>query len=197
VGDQHDLAIAAVVITGAPAAGKTVLGAAVARRMRAALLDMDTLTAPLTAVVAELSGTDDLDSPRLAELTRSARYRSLFRTAVDVLSVGTPVVLVAPFTAERESVSAWDGARSWLGRGAVLVWVHVPGEELLRRLRGRDAARDRAKIADPAKFLREVALSAPVVDHIAVDGALPVEQQVEAVLTGRLTPGRVAGEPAG
>jgi predicted kinase len=182
---DEDPPVPAIVITGAPAAGKSVLGAAVARRLRAALLDMDTVTGPLTAVVAGLSGTDDLDSPELAGLTRAARYQSIIDTAAETLSIGTPVVLVAPFTAERRNAERWAALRGRLavaGGSARLVWVRLPAEEILRRMRTRGAARDREKLDHPERFFGGLALAAPAVEHIAVDGTLPLAEQVETAL---------------
>jgi predicted kinase len=182
---QEDPLVPAIVVTGAPAAGKSVLGAAVARQLGAALLDMDTVTGPLVAVVAELCGTDDLDSTRLAELTRSARYRTMLDTAAEILSIGTPVVLVAPFTAERRSVDRWQELSDRLaGAGGTprLVWVRLPAEEILRRMRTRDADRDRRKLDDPQRFLAGLTLAPPAAPHVAVDGALPLPDQVKAAL---------------
>ena len=188
--DHADPLVRAIVVTGAPAAGKSVLGAALARRLRAALLDLDTVTQPLVDVIAGLSGTDDLDSARLADLTRDARYRAVLDTAAEILSVGTPVVLVAPFTEERRSPARWDalsGRLAAAGGQPRLVWVRLPAEEILRRMRERGAARDRHKLDDPGRFLDGLALGSPAVPHLAVDGMLPVASQVEAALEA--TPG--------
>ena len=48
-----------------------------ARRLGAALIDQDTATAPLVAVVSELVGVSDLDDIRLAGPTRAARYETV------------------------------------------------------------------------------------------------------------------------
>jgi predicted kinase len=96
----------AVLLTGSPAAGKSTVGRALARRLRAALVDQDTATAPLVAVVADLVGVDDLDDRRLAGPTRGARYEAVTALAEDNLRIGTPVVLVAPFTSERRDLGA-------------------------------------------------------------------------------------------
>ena len=65
----------AVLLSGAPASGKSTLSHLVARKLRAAVIGQDIATAPLVEVVQRLVGIDDLDDPRLAGLTRDARYR--------------------------------------------------------------------------------------------------------------------------
>src|SRR3982751_5016128 len=87
----------AIVVCGAPGSGKSTVGALAARRMRAALLDLDTATASLTAVISSLHGSHDLDDPTLVSLTRGARYETLARLAEDNLRAGMNAVMVAPY----------------------------------------------------------------------------------------------------
>ncbi|WP_051581371.1 AAA family ATPase [Pseudonocardia acaciae] len=169
----------AVLISGPAASGKSTLGAALAARLGAALLDQDVLTGPLTSVVGALVGSDDLDDPVLAGPTRAARYEALLATAVDNLQIGRPVVAVAPFTAERSDPAAWAAVRDRLvaaGGSPVLVWLRLDPDELLRRLRSRGAARDRAKLADPTAFLATGVLTAPRTEHLELDASWPVER---------------------
>jgi predicted kinase len=164
-----------------------VLGAALSRRLGAALLDQDVLTGPLTAVVAGLVGAapGDLDDPRVRAATREATYDALVGTARDCLSADVPVVLVAPFTAERSGAAAWSRLTGRLGApgGVALVWMNCPPHELARRLAARGAARDQRKLADITAFLASGALDPPAVPHIAVNALEPVERQVRAVLS--------------
>ncbi len=172
------------VVAGAPGAGKSVLGAALAGRLRAALLDQDVLTGPLTGVVAELVGAapGDLDDPRVRAATRDATYEALLGVATDCLCADVPVVLVAPFTAERSNVDAWRRLDDRLGSGALLVWATAPAGELVRRLAHRDAPRDRRKLDDVEAFLTSGALDPPVAPHVAVDTTLTLVDQVDLVL---------------
>jgi predicted kinase len=170
----------AYVVAGAAAAGKSVLGAAVARHVRAALLDQDVLTGPLTAVVAGLVGAPpgDLDDPRVRAATRTATYQALVATAAGCLAAGVPVVLVAPFTAERADPGAWARLVGALGAPAVLVWATCPPDELRRRMAARGAARDLRKLADFPRYLASPALAPPVVPHRTVDTTLALADQV-------------------
>jgi predicted kinase len=174
--------LAAVLIGGPPATGKSTLAAALAPRLAAALLDLDVATGPLTRVVSGLAGVADLDDPALAGLTRAARYGTLLGLAAANLQAGRPVVLVAPFTAERAQPAAWAAVAGRLAVPPVLVWLHLPPGELIRRLTRRALGRDESKIADPAAFLAGLDLGPPAVPHLAVDAALPVGAQVDAVL---------------
>jgi predicted kinase len=174
----------AVLIGGAPATGKSTLATALAPRLRAAVLDLDVATGPLTEVVSRLAGPADLADPRLAELTRAPRYDTLFALAADILRAGLPVVLVAPFTAER-SPAGWDAMAHRLSAHAAtltLVWLRLPDDRLIARLRRRDAARDIDKIQRPDAFLSTVDRTPPTVPHLALDASRPVAELVRRVL---------------
>jgi predicted kinase len=176
-----------LLVSGPPASGKTALGRALAARLGAALLDLDVATAPLAAVVADLVGQSDLDAAELAGTTRAARYETLFALAEDNLRVGCPVVLVAPFTTERQESKAWTRIADRLtaaGGTPTLVWLRAGRELLLERLRSRGAARDLGKLADPAGFLDRIPLVPPEVAHVAVDAAAGTGEQCAVVLAG-------------
>jgi len=178
----------AVVVSGPPAAGKSALGAGVAARLHAALLDQDIVTGPLTRVVAELVGAapGDLDDPRVREPTRKATYDALAATAAACLAAGTPTVLVAPFTAERGSPAAWQALVNHLGApaGTLLVWAACPPDELIRRMRARDSPRDQRKLKNVEAYLASPALVPPAVPHVVVDTTRPLDEQVAIVLQG-------------
>ena len=133
-------------------------------------------------MVSELAGVRDLDDPVLAGLTRAARYDTLLDLAAANLRAGRPVVLVAPFTAERAQPSAWAAAADRLAAVPAMVWLHLPPEELVRRLSLRSLARDETKIADPAAFLTGLDLGPPSVPHLALDASRPTGVLVQAVL---------------
>lgn len=175
----------ALLVSGPPASGKTTLAREVARRTGACLLDLDVVTGALTESIGKLLGSNDLDSPAFAGDLRGARYECLLAAAEDNLRIGTPVVLVAPFTAERTSLEAWETVRDRLiaaGGRPSLVWLRVAPEELVRRLRHRGAERDAAKLADPDSFLVTHSVAAPVADHVAVDAVDNVSDQVARIL---------------
>ena len=168
--------VPAVLVAGPPGAGKSTVGGDLAGRLHAALLDLDPATAALVAVVAGLLGTADLDDPRLAARTRGPRYETLLALATDNLRAGTPVVLVAPFTAERRDPRAWADVSARLrsaGGEPLLLWLRLDAAGVAARLRSRGAGRDLAKAADPAAVVAGLDLDPPAVPHVMVDAALP------------------------
>lgn len=156
-----------------------------AHRLGAALVDQDTATAPLVSVVADLVGVHDLDDARLAGPTRRARYETVTALAEDSLRVGTPVVLVAPFTDERRDRAAWaalDRRLRAAGGSPLLVWLRLRPATVVQRLRDRGASRDLAKLTDPAAFMAGLDVAEPASSHLAVDGESPTDEVVRAVL---------------
>ena len=92
-------------------------------------------------------------------MTREACYETLVGLAVGNLRAGRSVVLVAPFSTERADPSAWATTTRLLEAEPTLVWLHLPPDELVRRLTRRAEARDENKIRDPASFLTALDLA--------------------------------------
>jgi predicted kinase len=183
----HGPAPCAVLICGAPGSGKSTVGAVMARRLRAALLDLDTATSSLTAVVIALQGTDDLDDPALGALTRDARYETITRLAEDNLAAGVSVVMVAPFTAERRDPVAWEALRGRMdkvGASTTMVWLRISSDEVLGRVEQRGASRDLAKLR--GDWPAGLDLRPPAVPHIEVDALLSPSTIAETVLASLL-----------
>ena len=173
----------AVVVCGAPGSGKSTVGALIAHGLGAALLDLDTATASLTAVLSTLHGTDDLDDPELARLTRAARYETITCLAEDNLAAGISAVLVAPFTVERRDPHAWEALRRRLdqvGASATMVWMRISSEDVLSRVEERGAGRDLAKLR--GDWPAGLDLDPPAVPHIEVDARVSPALVVESVL---------------
>jgi predicted kinase len=174
-----------VLLTGPPASGKSTVGRALARHLCAALVDQDTATAPLTAVVADLVGVHDLNDHRLAGPTRAARYETVTALAEDNLRAGNPVVLVAPFSAERRDPRVWDALAGRLraaGGIPLLVWLRLDATTVVHRLRARGEDRDVAKLADVTAFTTALYIAEPAVPHVAVDATGSTEDVVRDVL---------------
>jgi predicted kinase len=182
-----------VVITGAPATGKSTLGRRVARRLHAALIDQDVATQPLVEVIQRLVGSNDLDDEQLARETRDARYEAIAALAVDNLSAGIPVVLIAPYTSERADEQSWtDLAVRFVRAGGtpLLVWLSLEPTRILGRLQARGAVRDRAKVAAGSAYLAQLtrAASQPSAPHLALPAREAPEVLVRLVLAA-LKPG--------
>ena len=180
----------AVLVSGAPGSGKSTAGALIARRLGAALLDLDTATSSLTAVVAELHGRRDLDDPELARLTRTARYEAIFALAEANLAIGVSAVLVAPFSLERRDPATWTTLERRLEQvGAMtrLVWLRISADEVGRRVGLRGLERDLSKRR--GDWPAGLDLDPPLVPHIEVDALLEPAAIAERVLSAS---GRVA-----
>lgn len=180
-------------MTGAPASGKSTTAVELARITGAAVLDQDSMTNPLVDVVAGVIGTSDYDDPRIARLTRDARYECLLRVACDCLRSGVSVILIAPFTLERGDKAAWARLEDRLaeaGGEVRLVWIRLHPDLIIERLAGRGAVRDGDKLRDPATYLGTLNLDPPLASHLEVDGALSARSQAEHVAADISAPRR-------
>jgi predicted kinase len=172
------------VVTGAPGSGKSTLGSLLAQRLGAVLLDLDNATAEMTAIIANLLGTNDLDDPILAGATRQARYATITALAEENLQLGMSAVLVAPFTAERRDASAWIAlCRRLQAAGGIpsLVWLAIRADVVADRLGQRAAGRDLPKMMR-ADRLAGIDLAPPRVPHIRADADQMPEMIAEDVL---------------
>ena len=162
------------------------MGRALASRLGAALVDQDTVTGPLVAVVAGVVGVHDLDDARLAGPTRDARYETVAAVAEENLRVGIPVVLVAPFSRERRDLHAWEALEGRLraaGGSPLLVWLHLDPAAAVDRLRARGATRDVSKLADPSSFLEGLDQGRPVGPHVVVNAERGVVAIVDEIVS--------------
>jgi predicted kinase len=177
---------AAILVAGPPASGKSTVGSALAKTLGATLIDQDVATGQLLSIIESLVNVDDLDDPQLAALTRTARYETVTRLAEDNLRLGNTVLLVAPFTAERKNLPAWQELCHRLrraGGGAVaMVWLYLSREELLQRLRVRGAVRDAAKLRSEQRFIEQLELGPPVGPHIPVHAVGSVDAIVHSII---------------
>ena len=181
-----DARAAAILITGPPASGKSLVGTALARTLGATLIDLDVATEPLVSVIRSLVNVDDIDDPRLATLTRAERYETITRLTEDNLRLGNTVLLVAPFTEERKNLRAWEARADRLHRAAggtvIMIWLYLSREELLQRMRARGALRDEPKLRGEQRFIDQLDLGPPVGPHIPIHAVGSVDQVVRSIV---------------
>jgi predicted kinase len=162
------------------------VGTSLARTLGATLIDQDVATGPLVRVIRSLVKVNDIDDPRLATLTRADRYETITRLAEDNLRVGNSVLLVAPFTEERENLHAWEELIHRLQRAAggavTMIWLYLSREELLQRMRARGAERDKAKLNKEQQFIDQLNLGPPIGPHIPIHAVGSVEEIVRSIL---------------
>ena len=166
----------AVAVAGVAGSGKSTLGRAVANRLRAPLLDLDTLTNPLLdALGPEVFDGHWLASSHAARVRRG-RYAALLATAAEVLGSAGRVVLVAPFTAELAGGDAWRALEAATRPGTLRMVQLVGSPELFAARRaGRGTVRDQHRPAGADAGVAAV----PV---LAVDAGLPRPVQLAQVL---------------
>jgi predicted kinase len=182
----------AVVIAGPPASGKTTLGAALARALHHAFIDLDTVTAAMTRAALALAGADEtaLDGA-LGERLREARYDTLLDTAAANLDVGLGVVLSGPFTHERTDAGRWAAVRARLGcPDAALICLELNEPARRRRMRVRSAPRDRAKLSAAGATTEP---SAPPPGAIRLDAGASADALLDAALAALATLAADAG----
>ena len=101
-GEGHSLARlapAAVIVSGPPASGKTTLATALASALHYAIMDLDTVTGPLTrAALRAATGDETAIDSTAAVALRTPRYETLIDLAAANLAAGIGVVIAAPFT---------------------------------------------------------------------------------------------------
>lgn len=178
-------------IGGPPGAGKTSVGAVLARRLGWALADLDSVTTPLMAAVAAERGLPlDLQIPALAAL-RDARYECLAAVCRDNLLVGTSVIATAPFTAEATDVQSLAAWRTAVAGGTdarvTLAWLDVDATTAAQRRLLRGADRDAAG--------REVKPVDPVAADLVVAGGAGVESVADDLWRHLLTSDPASDDP--
>lgn len=169
-------------VAGAAGSGKTTLGMALARRISATAIDLDSATGPLLTHLGQLTGAgDDLDHQSLRGPVRDARYQTLHNLAADNTGIGRDVVAIAPFSAELADPQTWQRWTDLADR-VVLIWVQTAPAVIAARRALRGLPRDR-NAGDLLAHWRQ----SPRSDHLRADGAANPETEANrlAELLGR------------
>lgn len=165
----------AFIVCGSPGAGKTTYARRLAAARQASLLDIDTVTEPLVRVALLAAGhsPDDRDSDYFKRTFREPIYATLFAVARENLPV-QDVIVVGPFTREIREPEWPTRLARMLGAAVQVHYVRCAPELRRQRLAQRGDARDLAKLADWADYVRYYGDERPpVFGHVLVDGAAP------------------------
>ncbi|GAA4387083.1 AAA family ATPase [Tsukamurella soli] len=167
-----------LVVTGAAGSGKSTLGRALARALRAPLIDLDSMTNPLLDELGPALGSEHWNSPGpMSERIRRGRYASLRAAASDLVSVGQRPVLVAPFTRELAGGDEWAALMgSVWPREVRVVYLTGPATVFEQRRRQRGAERDRHRVAATSPDRR------PAIPHLELDATTGTDELVDLVL---------------
>ena len=136
-----------ILVAGEPASGKSTLARALARKLGAAYLDMDTISFPfLERCIREDHGFKD--SARYRDHYRDAEYRSLLATAADNLATGIDCIVVAPFRLERANpaLAAYLRERFRIDATTVGIDIRIDRKRQLENIVSRGEARDAVKL---------------------------------------------------
>lgn len=149
-----------VFFVGGAGAGKTTLAKALARRKRAAVFDMDTLSRPASEALMRQAGLEpsDRDSAAYKARCRDLGYRLTMNAALENVAVGTDSYVIGPFTQETADPEWLRGELTAIGLAAdgvdvKVVFVELPDEQSYRRrIEERDSPLDDWKLANWASF---------------------------------------------
>ena len=179
-----------VFFLGPAGAGKTTLAKTLARKRRAAFLDMDTLLRPAAEAIMTLSGLDpnDRDSAVYKKYCRDLGYRITMDAALENLELGVDAFVVGPFTKETED-PLWlekELSRMSTAPGVVdakAVYVFLPDADAYKqRIQERGSVLDDWKLENWSNFSlsltrRKVKWALPEASILYFDNSGPLSEE--------------------
>lgn len=167
-----------IVISGEPAAGKTLAAGLLVEHLSGLTIDTDLLCTPLRDAALGLLGLSpaDVDGPLYQQRLRPAVYQGLVDTAVHLAQFSYPVIISGPFHPAGFGEVEWAAFRARLeAAGAALYRIHLVAAPALvrRRMTVRGEARDAGKLADWARYQQRWAGVIPADAQVVVnDGSV-------------------------
>jgi len=141
-------------IGGLTGSGKSTLGKQLARRLKFAYIDKDTITRQLVDALLVSARSDvgigDRDSEVYLENVRPYEYQCFASAIAENVELGVSTIATAPFLTEMNNPE-WIAGQNTLaqdyGAKLILIWLDCDVEVTKLRLQKRDAFRDRIKLA--------------------------------------------------
>ncbi|QGF22652.1 AAA family ATPase [Raineyella fluvialis] len=166
-------------VVGPAGSGKSTCAKSIARRLRAAYVDKDTVATGFTEALLVQAGTDPHERDNNAyyqDHVMDLEYETILRIATDNLLLGMSVVLDAPFGRYLGDDHYVIGAAERLGWPEdvrlVVAHVRVDGEVIRQRLVGRGLERDAWKVGHWGEFWStagDVVCTWRGAEHLSVD----------------------------
>ena len=151
-----------ILIGGEPGSGKSTLGRALSRCLKAAYLDLDTISFPFLEHLIRIDHAFK-KSAEYRSRHRNREYRSLLFVAAENLALGIDCVAAAPFTRERGDPALTEHLRQRFGIDTPVVGIHitVSPELQLKNLLQRGEVRDDTEVNALRGRLKEGRLPPP------------------------------------
>ncbi len=174
-----------LMVGGPPGSGKSTLARALAPVLDASLLDLDTATGPLSALIASSQGVKDYSDAQFSGLTRNARYTTLLDLAKENLQAHQSVVVTAPFTKEACGEGIWDEfcAIARQISSFQFIWISIDQDLQLTRLKKRGETRDAEKTSSSASYSLQAPRFRPKQPTMFLEASSPLESKVASVVS--------------
>lgn len=172
-----------LVVAGAPASGKTVFATALSKKLGFVVLDLDDRLSEF--IENDHSRLEKVGIEQFLAEIRDMRYRDLIERGIRALNDDQSVILTAPFSREIHDRKRWvDLINPFLEIGIEpqLIWIRTDFAKVRERMLARGEVRDSEKTSSEDAFdeyMRSINQNSPVVTHIEVNGALPIDSQLQ------------------
>ena len=170
-----------IFVVGPAGSGKSTSSRVIARELRTAYVDKDTVATSFTEALLSLAGTDPHERDNNAyyqDHVMDLEYDTILKIAADNLALGMSVVLDAPFGRYLRRDNFVRDAAQRLGWPAdvrpVVVHVKVDGEVIRQRVEARGLERDAWKLANWDEFWSaagNVTCTWAGVEHVTLDNS--------------------------
>ena len=153
-------------IAGYAGSGKTEYATMLARRLKAPLVDKDTVTRPLTEALNQAIGINahDRESQKYLETSRPLEYQCLYQVIDENLASCPNIIATAPWIKEILD-PAWKDkmkmAAAMDDHQLLIVWMHCDLETMRSRMVMRNADRDYWKLRNWTRYADAVDLDTP------------------------------------